>query len=306
MVGESNQMACTRPLHGYKAPGGKVSFSPRSGFTDLPSVTVKCGQCLGCRMEKKRAWAIRAVHEAQMHAQTSFLTLTYDDDHLPEDRSIDVRHWQLFAKKLRKKMGPFRFLHCGEYGEKNLRPHYHAIIFGHDFHKDRTVFSRKKGKPLWISQELTDTWENGFSTIGTVTFDSAAYVASYCVKKASGRQSQEIYERVRKDTGEVWQVKPEYATMSRRPGLGYSWYQKFKKDVYPEDVVIQKGQVFRPPAYYDTLLEKEDRQLWEKIQAKRKKIVKSDRNYQDPSRLEAKETVLAAKINHYKTLSEQQ
>lgn len=291
-------MACTRPLKGYKAPGGKISFSPRTGYTDLPSVRVKCGQCLGCRLERKRAWAIRAVHESQMHRSSCFLTLTYDNKHLPKDRSVDVRHWQLFAKKLRRKKGPFRFLHCGEYGEKNQRPHYHACIFGHDFHEDRTMH-KKEGHPLWISEELGELWGNGFSTIGTLTFDSAAYVAGYCVKKSTGKQAKDAYTRLDKETGELWEVKPDYATMSRRPGLGYEWYQKFKADVYPEDVVIQKGQVFRPPAYYDTLLEKEDPELWEKIQSKRKQIVKHDHDYQDECRLLSKEKVLESKMSMY-------
>ncbi len=294
-------MACTRPLHGYKAPGGKVSFSPKEGYTDLPSVTVKCGQCLGCRLERKRAWAIRAVHEAQMHEDNSFLTLTYDDEHLPKDGSINVRHWQLFAKRLRKQKGPFRFLHCGEYGEANKRPHYHACIFGHDFSGDRTMHTQKGGHPLWISGELSELWSNGFCTIGSLSFDSAAYVAGYCVKKATGNAAKESLERVNGETGEVKMVKAEYATMSRRPGLGYTWFQKYKSDVYPEDVVIQKGRVFRPPAYYDTLLEKEDPEMWQRIQEKRKQIVKADDKYQKPSRLEAKEKVLKSKLQLYGT-----
>jgi len=293
------KMACTRPLRGYRAPGGKITFKPRGGFTDLPSVSVKCGQCLGCRLERKRGWAIRAVHEAQMHESNSFLTLTYDKEHLPKDGSVNVRHWQLFAKKLRKEKGPFRFFHCGEYGETNQRPHYHACIFGHDFSEDRTMHTQKGGHPLWVSGELSKLWSNGFSTIGTLSFDSAAYVAGYCVKKTTGTKRDESLERVNYETGEVTDVKAEYATMSRRPGLGYTWYQKFKSDVYPEDVVIQKGQVFRPPKYYDTLLAKEDPELWEKIQARRQAYIRNDRDAQSSARLQVKEDVLRSKISVY-------
>ena len=234
-----------------------------------------------------------------MHESSSFLTLTYDKDHLPKDGSVNVRHWQLFAKKLRKEKGPFRFLHCGEYGAENQRPHYHALIFGHDFSDDRTVHQQQGGHPLWVSGELSKLWSNGFSTIGSLSFNSAAYVAGYCVKKTTGTKQDESLERVNFATGEVTKVKPEYATMSRRPGLGYSWYQKFKDDVYPEDVVIQKGQVFRPPKYYDTLLEKEDPELWEKIQSRRQAFVKSDPDSQSSRRLQAKEDVLRARNANY-------
>ncbi len=292
-------MACTRPLKGYKAPGGKISFTPRIGFTDLPSVRVKCGQCLGCRLERKRGWAIRCVHEAQMHEENSFLTLTYDNEHLPEDGSVDVKEWQRFAKRLRKQKGPFRFLHCGEYGKENKRAHYHACVFGIDFHGDRTLHTQKGGHPLWISSELSDLWRNGFCTIGSLSFDSAAYVAGYCVKKTTGIGAKESLERVNHESGEVSVVKAEYATMSRRPGLGHSWFEKYKTDVYPGDFVVQKGAKFRPPAYYDTLLEKGDPELWEEIQRKRKSIVKCNADYQDEKRLAAKEEVLQAKIDLY-------
>jgi len=294
-------MACTRPLHGYAAPGGKISFKDETNSRGhrVPSIIVKCGQCLGCRMERKRGWAIRAVHEAQMHEETSFLTLTYDKEHLPKDHSVRVKDWQDFAKRVRKNKGPFRFFHCGEYGKENLRPHYHACMFGHDFHGDRTLHDQKGGHPLWISEELSGLWQNGFSTIGSLSFDSAAYVAGYCVKAKTGEGQKESLERVNFETGEVTIVKAEYATMSRNKGLGYTWYEKYKDEVYPDDYVVMKGQKFRPPAYYDSLLEKEDPTLWEKIQQRRQAFVATNEDYQKPSRLEAKEKVLTAKIQQY-------
>jgi len=249
-------------------------------------------------MEKKQSWGIRATHEAQMHTENSFLTLTYDDKHLAKN-TVDVRHWQLFAKKLRNEMGPFRFLHCGEYGEKNKRAHYHAVIFGHDFHRDRVYLKTHKGNPLWTSPTLQKLWEHGFSTIGSVTFDSSAYVAGYCVKKLTGQRAREEYERLDKKTGELWEAKPPYATMSRNPGLGNSWYKKFHDDVYPDDFVVIKGVKFRPPAYYDSMLEKEDPHLWASIQEKRKKVVRDNPDYQQEARLKAKEDVLRAKTNIY-------
>jgi len=293
-------MACTRPLHGYAAPGGKISFKDETNSRGhrVPSIIVKCGQCLGCRMERKRGWAIRAVHEAQMHEENSFLTLTYDNEHLPKDGSVRVKDWQDFAKRVRKNKGPFRFFHCGEYGENTFRPHYHACMFGHDFHADRTKHAQKGGHPLWISSELSELWGNGFCTIGSLSFDSAAYVAGYCVKTKTGKEANAYLERVNFATGEVTTVKPEYATMSRNKGLGYSWYQKYKTDVYPDDFVVMKGQKFRPPAYYDTLLEKEEPEQWARIQARRQSFVANNADFQSPRRLKAKEDVLKAKVEH--------
>jgi len=255
-------------------------------------------------MERKRGWAIRAVHEAQMHAENSFITLTYNEEHLPKDQSLHVRHWQLFAKKVRKEMGPFRFLHCGEYGEDKLRPHYHACIFGLDWHEDWKVHPRKKGKkPLWTSGRLSRLWGNGFSTIGSLSFDSAAYVGGYCVKKKTGKEAAKEYERLDVATGEITQVKPTYATMSRNPGLGHDWYQKYHADVYPGDFVVQKGVKFRPPTYYDTLLEKSNPELWREIQEKRQAIVKENPDYQLEHRLQATEEVLASKMAMYENRS---
>jgi len=294
-------MACTRPLKGYAAPDGKISFKDATysrGFRS-PSVVVKCGQCLGCRMERKRGWAIRSVHEAQMHEENAFITLTYDKEHLPKDRSVHVRDWQLFAKRVRREMGPFRFLHCGEYGEL-LRPHYHACIFGLDWHEDWKKHPRKQGKkPLWTSGRLSDLWGNGFSTIGSLSFDSAAYVAGYTVKVKTGKMADAAYERVNVESGEIYHVKPEYATMSRNPGLGHDWYQKYHKDVYPGDFVVQKGVKFRPPTYYDLLLEKQNPDLWEEIKLKRQAIVKNNEDYQLEHRLLAKEKVLTSKLALY-------
>lgn len=185
-------MACYSPVTGYRAkqpnPITKkrsVVFNTRDGVQD-ETVTFACGQCIGCRLERSRQWAIRCVHEASQHERNCFVTLTYDDKHLPADRSLKLRHFQNFMKKLRKKYGAgIRFFHCGEYGEKFRRPHYHALIFNHDF-DDKILWSKNRGSPLYISESLDSLWEFGFATIGDVTFESAAYVARYITKKVNG------------------------------------------------------------------------------------------------------------------------
>lgn len=262
-------MACTRPLKAYRGPGGKICFNVRKGFYDQP-LELPCARCMACRIAKSREWAIRCVHESQMYEKNCFLTLTYSDKFLPKDLSLDVEHWQKFAKRLRRRLGPFRFFHCGEYGEKNMRPHYHALLFGQDFSEDRYAFQEKEGRTYWRSPLLEECWKYGFSTIGTVTFQSASYVARYCQKKLNGVMADIAYQRVDDETGEVWAVKPEYLTMSRRPGLGAGWFEKFGSDVFPCDFVVSDGRKFRPPLFYDVLLGRKDKVLLSELKAKRR------------------------------------
>lgn len=275
-----------------------MTFSRPHGFVDLGDLKISCGQCIGCRVGKSRSWALRMCHENQMHqGDSSFLTLTYDDLNLPEDRSLSIEHWQQFANKLRKKIGPIRYFHCGEYGGQFSRPHYHAIIFGNDFKKDR-VFTpdSEPEKQEWISPLLNDVWGKGRLTVMDFNFATAAYVARYVVKKLNGAKGAAYYENfVVPETGEVFSVKPEYASMSRRPGLGASWFAKFKKDVFPSDECIWEGKRFRPPKYYDKLLC--ERELKEVIK-KRKDSVERYEDDLTPDRLLVREALAmeAAKV----------
>ena len=171
--------------------------------------TVACGQCVGCRLERSRQWAIRCVHESQMHEQNCFITLTYSDEFLPENGSLQLKHFQDFMKRLRFHVGGgIRFFHCGEYGEENGRPHHHAIIFNHDF-ADKKVWKTNNGVVLYRSKILEELWPYGFATVGCVSFESAAYVARYITKKVNGDMADSHY------LGR----EPEYITMSRRPGV---------------------------------------------------------------------------------------
>lgn len=251
---------------------------------------------MSCRLSKVRDWAIRATHEAQMHESNSFITLTYNDEKLPEDNSVDVRDWQLFAKKLRKALGPFRFLHCGEYGETNKRPHYHACLFGQDFNADRIVFKENDQHLLWTSPQLEKIWGMGFATIGPLNYDTAAYVARYALKKVGGPPKKDAYERVNPKTGEITQVKPEYATMSRRPGLGTEWFNKYHDDVYPDDFVIIQGKKFRPPKHYDKLLEQKNPELMEQLKVKRQNVTKQKSVDETYERRNVRDTVIKAKL----------
>ena len=181
-------MACFQPLHAYHASEadseGKraISFSRPKG--DSRMVKLSCGQCIGCRLERSRQWALRCSHEASMYDENCFITLTYREDALPPLGSLDKRHFQLFMKRLRKRYPKktIRYFQCGEYGEKLSRPHYHACLFNHDF-DDKKLFKVEGENRLYVSEKLTQLWPYGYSTVGAVTFESAAYVARYVTKK---------------------------------------------------------------------------------------------------------------------------
>lgn len=289
-------MVCYYPLLGFRAknpgPSGKraIVFNPAHGYEDLP-LEVPCGQCIGCRLEKSRQWALRCMHEASLHRDNCFLTLTYSDENLPDHNSLELRHFQLFMKRLRKAYGKgIRFFHCGEYGDKNGRPHYHAIIFNFDF-ADKKLWSVRDGNRLYTSEILSNLWPAGFSTIGDVTFESAAYVARYCMKKVTGEDAAKWYERVDPETGEVVKIAAEYATMSRRPGIGQGWYKKWKADVYPHDYVVRDGVKMKPPKAYDKYLEAEDEREYWRVRARRNAAAEKHAENNTRERLRVREEV---------------
>lgn len=226
-----------------------------------------------------------------------FITLTYDDANLPEDCSLDVRHWQLFAKRVRKSLGRFRFFHCGEYGDLNLRPHYHAILFGLDFREDSSVWKRNRRGEEWrVSPQLTELWGMGHALVADVSFSSAAYVARYCMKKAGGLLAEEVYSRVDPTTGEEWRVRPEYSTQSLKPGIGASWLDRYGDEVYPDDFVVHEGRKFRPPRFYDRKTKEKDESFFDVVQRARVKRAKQFEECHSPDRRKAHEFILDQKL----------
>jgi len=246
-------MPCYHPLKGWRSKTNNkngrrpIVFNRRDGYEDQP-IELPCGQCVGCRLERSRQWAIRIVHEASLYEDNCFLTLTYNNENLPKDGSLKVEHFQKFMKRLRQKYPKtIRFFHCGEYGDQEGRPHYHACIFNHNF-GDKKLYSRNNGFPLYTSEELETLWPYGFCTIGSLTFETAAYTARYIMKKVTGAKAEDHYNG----------KKPEYTTMSRRPGIGKTWFEKFKADIYPHDYVVINGKKVGVPKFYDQLLEEKE------------------------------------------------
>lgn len=225
-------MPCYSPLKGWKnLDTGGITFKQSQGTG--PPMEVACSSCLGCRLDHARMWASRCVHEATLHDDNCFITLTYDNEHLPGNLSISKRELQLFNKKLRNRHGKFRFFAVGEYGnicpthgleignqpgqcrQCNLgRPHYHSLLFGTDF-PDKELYSIRDGIPLYNSPELDRIWGQGFTTIGELNLETAAYCARYTLKKITGLKEHDHYQVIDKH-GEHHRLQPEFNLMSRR------------------------------------------------------------------------------------------
>ncbi len=227
-----------------------------------------------------------------MHEENTFLTLTYNNNNLPNNGSLQPEHFKKFIKKLRKDLYPkqIRYFGCGEYGERLNRPHYHICIFGHEF-IDKEILRQanytKKNKiekgdsHLYRSHHLETIWEKGYSTVGDISYESAGYVARYCTKKIGGNMAKAHYNG----------KHSEFALMSCMPGIGKTWIKKYRTSVYPKDYITIKGRKFQPPKYYDDHLKqvnfKEHRMLKKKRKEKGDK--KRSQNYENSIRLMQKE-----------------
>lgn len=254
-------MPCYYPIKAFlsdevNASGKRSLVFKESEAVSAQPLYIPCGKCIGCRLEKSRQWAIRCVHESSMYDNNCFITLTISDEYsLPSKRglcegnprSLYKEDFQRFMKRLRKRFGSgVRYFHCGEYGSKGGRPHHHACLFNFDF-SDKEFWSCRGDVKLYRSRTLEELWPFGISTIGDVNFESAAYVARYCLKKYVSNK----YNPSGKEDHYAG-CNPEYITMSRRPGIGASFYEKFKSDIYPSGFVVVRGGIkCRPPEYYE-------------------------------------------------------
>lgn len=256
-------MSCYHPLLAYKDYAGRVKIVARASEVlvnahsgQSPNMELPCGVCIGCRLQKTREWSIRMTHEGQLWDSNLFLTLTYDEEHLPRSLSLEYRDFQLFMKALRKEVRgvsasprgtyPVRYFVSGEYGGEYGRPHFHAILFNADF-ADKVRFVNG----TYRSAQCESVWQRGNVVIGTLSPRSAAYVAGYTLAKVYGQKAVDHYEDVvNLQTGEVTSRQREFCEMSVRPGIGAWWYEKFGGDVFPGDFAVQDARKFRVPRYY--------------------------------------------------------
>lgn len=287
-------MTCFHPLTAYRLENGEISFNER-GQTKA-KLTLPCGQCQGCRLERSRQWAVRCIHESKMHKQNCFITLTYNDENYQYD--LIYRHFQKFLKRLRKRYGNVRYYMAGEYGSQTNRPHFHACLFGIDFDDKKLFRSLPSGSHLYTSKKLEELWPFGYSTIGDVTFESAAYVARYVMKKVTGHNAESHYQIACPITGEIKPITPEFNRMSLKPGIGKTFLEKYKSDIYPNGTMIINGSKQKPPRYYEKWYAELEPLKYEELQYER--LLKVNYDDQTKQRLSDAETVLKAKLTHKK------
>lgn len=264
-------MSCFHPLKAFwrTVDRSAITFDIAKSATRVP-FELPCGKCIGCRMEKARQWGLRCLDEAKCWPSNYYVTLTYNDAFMPPGGSVCLRDVQLFMKRLRKaknsnKDNPVRFFLGAEYGDENRRPHYHALLFNVRFNDLRLHGYNKRGEALYTSEELSRLWGSddgsyGFCTLGAVTFESAVYCAKYALKQLklsehSPPAMREEYERryvVYDADGIVYERDREFAVMSRRPGIGAKYYEKYGQEIRDHDNLIVNGRKVRPARYYDT------------------------------------------------------
>lgn len=261
------------------------NYKPSSPNTILPNGNVRvteydlvpCGTCVGCTISKSKDWANRCMLELLYHESSYFLTLTYNDAHIPKSFYVDEytgevfepatllkKDFQDFMKRLRKRFSncELRFFMCGEYGSKTFRPHYHAIIFGLKLN-DLVYYKRSdNGDAYYTSQSLQDTWSIynrktgeyeplGHVVVGKVTWETCAYTARYVMKKSDG---------VNKKFYSDMHISPEFTLQSRKPGIGFRYFYEHAEDIYKYKYINlstdKGGKQFFPPKYFDRLAPK--------------------------------------------------
>lgn len=285
-------MPCYHPLTGWYVTHGK--YKGQMASRALPGVVcietpLPCGKCIGCRLENARQWAIRCMHESELHDDNCMVTLTYDDEHLPDDHSLRPVDVQLWLKRLRKRFDDrkIKFFLAGEYGDEKKRPHYHVLLFGIDF-QDSIDYNSEDSRPSVTA--LQETWNLGHVHVAPLTLETASYVARYCLKK----QTEEI-DYVDKSNGVI--LEREFTRMSRRPGIASSWIQANLLDTYKDDTVIVGKKKSRPPRYYDKSFQKSNGE--KSLQdLKRKRLEESFLRRADnsPDRLIVRERIAKAKL----------
>lgn len=294
-----SNVPCFRPVTVWvPLAGGPISFRE---LKNCRETKIPCRYCIGCRLTRQQSWALRCYCESRMHSRNAFITLTYDNDHLPPGGTLDYQHPQKFIRAVRQKLGKFRYFIAGEYGEALQRPHYHLLGFGLDI-PDRTrsnsMYSRE---PLYVSDTLAKLWPHGHHSIGELTYASAAYSASY-VLHAHRRTGPDDHHYRRHDpgTGETWDVRPEFARMSLKPGIGASWLRQYHPECFAHDGIVHAGKIRPLPQYFDTLLELIDPDQFDDAQYKRVQSAALKSADQTPERLAVREFCAKARSNFEK------
>lgn len=248
-------MRCSDPFDvGFQEDGKTLAWSERTASKEFPFFKLPCGQCIECRLEYARQWAVRCVHEAQMHEKNSFITLTYSDENL-KSPFLEYRDFQLFMKKLRKlQNAPISYFVTGEYGEKTKRPHWHAIIFNWSPNDLEFMRENHRGDRIFKSATVDKIWGHNCprdrpNEIGSVTFESAGYVARYAAKKLVHGDDDEKYKPISKK--------------SSKRAIGSAWLEKYWPDVFSTGrVVLRDGTTCGVPRYYEKWMAKNHPEIY--------------------------------------------
>lgn len=264
-------------INSYKRLGYKYTLIP-------------CKRCIGCRLDYSREWANRGYLEAKNWEQNYFVTLTYNNEHLPKNQSLQPKEFSNFIKRLRRELdykniqhAGIRFMGCGEYGsDKNTkRPHYHVILFNCKLPIETFYNPTIINNAMYYNNTIIEKcWKNGFSNITDVTWNNIAYTARYITKKIYGKEAKEAYK----------DLEPEFFRTSRNPGIAGYYYNDHADEIYQNDEIIirnKKGSISsKPPKYFDKLLEKDNPELLEEIKKTRRKRQK------ESDKVKAKQTTL--------------
>ena len=277
-------MPCTTPLQGYKTFGGAITFKLSEAMSVSKSgspvkLDVPCGQCMHCRLEKARQWAVRMSLEEQLHDESIFLTLTYDNKHYPPNGGLVKSDVQNFVRRLKEKVAPkkIKYYFVGEYGDQTNRPHYHAIIYGYEPAANTIEqISNENGMPLYSSTELTKLWSKrkgtdpiGYAVYGHVNWDTCSYVARYVTKKIN--DSPEANTNVDNEARFKYRGNiQEFALSSRNPAIGKEWLDKYYDETVRDDYIVLNGKKMLPPKYFDDQIRKKDEEVYNKIKKNRK------------------------------------
>lgn len=292
-------MACYHPIAAWKHKTAKndngksvITFHLPLTLSDYEEIRVPCGQCVGCRLDYSRDWATRIMCECKSWEQNWFVTLTYDPEHVPVSSVVDTEtgefiqgmtlvpsHLTKFMKDLRRYWEyhydhtGIRFYACGEYGDESGRPHYHLAIFNLPFAPDQLEpwFFNKEHQQIYKCPVLEQIWANGIVAVGEVTFNSAAYIARYMLKKQKGPDAAAFYRSQGK--------APEFSRMSRRPGIGADYYAQHRDEIYEHDEMfmgtLKKVMKVKPPKYFDRLYDMDSPEAMAAIKEDRAAVAKA-------------------------------
>jgi len=245
-------MACHHPHNAYRRPGGQPVFGrPPTGVhgSQYEFLRIPCGRCIGCMETRAKHWALRCTLELHRHPTASFVTLTYDDEHvpvLPDGRqSLRKDHVSAWLKRVRSRLGRseaqlprerrrrLRFFASGEYGDRFGRPHYHALLFGIDPAADRELVAKSWGIAVRDpdgSYSSGTVRSFGHVDVQKVTPKVISYVAGYCSKKLGWKR--DAAECVDPSTGEVYRFQPPFVLVSGG-GFGGVGIGGHARDAYP-------------------------------------------------------------------------